>query len=125
MIALISGAWWASKLAGVTAQAAALAVGAAVVVSVVVGGLTWLRHDARMDERAGWETRVAEAKAAAEAEARKRVDASEQVAAAEAAKWLVDFKTAEAARMELETRLAALKERPVCFTADMVGVLNR
>jgi hypothetical protein len=77
MIALLSGAWWAQKLAAPAIQAAGAAIASTVVVGAVVGGLVWLRADARRDVEAAnvrLEARlgVVEAAAAQQAETYRR-----------------------------------------------------
>jgi ABC-type nickel/cobalt efflux system permease component RcnA len=50
--ALLSGAWWLSKLRGVGMQAILTTAATLAAVILVCLGLWWMRHDARLDERA-------------------------------------------------------------------------
>lgn len=124
MIALLSGAWWLQKLSGITAQAIGIAVAVAVAVALVIGGIWWLRHDARMDERATWETRLAQAEAKAEADARERERASEALGKERADEWAAALAASDAARAEAEAKLATRK-RVIAYPKEIVEALNR
>jgi len=117
---LLSGAWWAQKLAGVTAQAIAVAVA----VALVIGGIWWLRHDARMDERASWEARLTTAKLQAVLKARERERQSQAIATQEAGVWQAMLAASEAASAEAEAKLAS-RARVVCYPKEIVRALNK
>lgn len=124
--------WLAQRLGGVTVQAMAIALAAALVVGGVVGGLSWLRHDARRDERAGIDTRVAQARAAAAADALARQIESETKGRDMAAAFAVELEDARAALAEAERKLAAMAGvrltaagRVVCYPREIVGAMNR
>jgi hypothetical protein len=125
MIALLSGAWWAQKLTGVTAKALGAALAVAVAVCLVVGGLWWLRHDARRDERTGWAVRLSHARLQDVTKAAARQRAAEAIGRARNEEYVTALVTSEAARVELEQKLAALKANPVCWPKGLVGDLNR
>jgi hypothetical protein len=121
MLMLLSGAWWAQRLGGVVTQAFALAL----IVALIGGGLMWLRHDARMDERAAWTGRVASARLQAMTAAKVRQDRSEAIGAEAARKREGELADSEAARTRAETLLAKLKGRVVCWPKEIVPDLNR
>jgi hypothetical protein len=122
---LFSGAWWAQRLTGITAQAVTVAVAAAVMVGSIVGGLSWLRHDARSEERAGWVARLANARVQDLARLRVRERQAETIGAEKATEWAAQLSASEATRVELEAKLVALKADPVCWPKGIVGDLNR
>jgi hypothetical protein len=118
---LLSGAWWAQKLTGVTAQALAIAILAA----AVIGSLWWLRHDARMDERAIWSGRLTAARLQQAVELRARERQAEAIAARKADEWAQQLSAAQSAQAEIEATLAAMKRNPVCWPKDLVRSLNK
>ena len=104
---------------GIGAQAIAVAVA----VALVIGGIWWLRYDARMDERRAWETRMANARVADQIKAmfreRKRQDAARK-AADEAARAA---ELAEAAAKEAEAGLPT--KRLIVWPVDVVRAINK
>jgi hypothetical protein len=122
MMALFSLAWWSQRLTGVVTQA----VGVALVVALIVGALWWLRHDARMDERAAWELRLANARVQAAATAALRERRSEAIAAARAAELAAALANATAARQDIAAELSKLRDGdPVIYPKALARALNR
>lgn len=125
MMALLSGAWWAQKLAGVTAQALAVAVMAAVVIGCLVGGLWWLRHDARRDERVAGQVATANARVQAMAAAAVRQRKSEAIAAQRAGDLAMALELERAALEHVEAELTALQDDPIVYPKALARALNR
>ena len=122
---LLSGAWWAQKLTGIIPQALGIAVFLTATIGLVTGGLAWLRHDARMDERNVAAGKIASARLQEVAKLRLRERTSEAIGADQAAKFAVQLAASEGARMTLEVQLAAMKRNPVCWPKALVGDLNK
>lgn len=109
-----------AALSGVLAQA----IGAAVVVSLISGGIWWLRHDARMDERQAWKKAMSDAKAAGEATARKRETAAAKVALDALQQRTAELADSETARREAEAKLAQ-RQRVIAYPKDIIPSLNK
>lgn len=120
MIAALLGPRIAGWVTGIAAQAIAVAVACA----LIVGGLWWLRHDARMDERNAWKKAMSDAKAAGEAAARKRETAAAKVALDELQKRTTELADSETARREAEARLAQ-RQRVIAYPKDIIPSLNK
>ena len=109
-----------AALTGIAAQA----IAGAVVVALVVGGVWWLRHDARMDERALWETRMAHARIAEQAKAASRQRASEDIAAKRRAELELERDQAQAVAADLQSKLST-RGRVIVYPKDIVKALNK
>lgn len=124
MFSLLSLAWLKARigaaLTGVTAQAVAIAL----VVLAAVGGLWWLRHDARMDERHAWQLKMADARVAHQHVLLARERKSAAIAAAASQAWAQELAAAQAATTELQAKLES-RTRTVCYPKDIVKALNR
>ncbi len=121
MMFLLSLIWWKQKLTGVTAQA----VGVVVLVALVVGGIAWLRHDARMDERNSWELRMTKARLA-QAALRAHREKTSLAIGFRAEKALGDELDVLAKQNEeLERKLAERPVRSVCYPKEIIQGLNR
>jgi hypothetical protein len=121
MMAFLSMAWWIQKLSGIAAQA----IYAVVAIAVVIGGLFWIRHDARLDERNSWQLRMANARIQQLALRQKR-ERDAMAIGSRAEKNLVeelDVLTAQNAKLEAE--LLKKPVRPVVWPREMVKELNR
>ncbi len=121
MMALLSGAWWIQRLSGVAAQAVYIVAG----VCVLVLGLFWLRHDARLDERHVWELRMANARIAAGIETRRREREADAIGRRAEKDLTNELDALEAINAKLEAKLAAIPVRTVCYPKEIVRELNR
>jgi hypothetical protein len=118
---LLSVAWWTQRLSGLAAQA----IGVVLVIAVVIGGLAWLRHDARLDERRASETRMANARVQ-QLLLRQRRERDAAAVGARAEKNLLEELDASAALInQLEAKLSTRPSRVVCYPADVARELNR
>lgn len=128
MIAILSWAWWAQKLSGPVVQAVATAIVAGTIITSIVGGLAWLRSDARSDERAQCTLESATAQAAAEKQANERLAAAERVAREKLQERQRMLDEAQVERDALQATLDALpppERNRVCYPKDLVRSLNK
>jgi hypothetical protein len=122
--ALLSGAFWLQKLSGVGVKAIAAAAAVVVATILIVGGVAWLRHDARSDERAQCNAEAANARIRAHAALQARQRRSEQIAAARAEVLARELDVAARRLSELEGALAA-RPRTLCYPKQIIDRLNR
>lgn len=120
-MAFISLAWWVQKLSGIGMQAVAVVLG----VAIFFGAIFWLRHDARMDERAQWQLRMANARIQQAALRQKRERESLAIGMRAEKNLLEELDASSAIISELEGKLAARPARVVCYPKDVVRALNR
>jgi len=118
---LLSTAWWIQRLSGVAAQAIYIVAGAC----VLVLGLFWLRHDARLDERKTWELRMAEAEQLQLLEVRKREREAEAIGRRAEKDLLNELDALTTINDKLEAKLRAIPVRTVCYPKDIIKELNR
>lgn len=126
MMALLSLAWWTQKLSGVAAQAVYIVAG----IAVVVLGLFWLRHDARLDERRAWDLRMANARIANGIATRKRERDSYELGNKAERALGEELDLAAAENEKLLKRIREIPAscngvRPVCYPAAIIKELNR
>ena len=113
-----------SRIIGALTGIAAQAMVGAVVVALVVGGVWWLRHDARTDERALMNLEMANARADDSAKALARQRASEEIAAKRHAELELERDQATAVAAELHTKLST-RGRVIVYPKDIVKALNK
>ena len=126
MIALLSGAWWVQKLTGVVAQAALLVS----VIGALALGLAWLRHDARMEERASWEVKMANARAQELLLRQRREKQSYAIGARAEKDLLQELDPSDSIINGLEKKLAeraacSATGRVICYPANVTKELNK
>jgi hypothetical protein len=128
VLATIAGTWLWQRLTGVGAQALAVSIAATAVVALVAGGLWWLRHDARMDERmardAHWESRLANQRFQALAAQQARQRRSEEIAGQQAQAYATEIEHARSRAVELEQQLAK-RPRTLAYPKDIIPRLNQ
>lgn len=125
---MIALAW--AKVAGWLGGVGAQAIAGAVALALIVGGVWWLRMDARWDERAHWERRQLAARLADQMKLRARKAAQDVVAAKAAEALRNELELARQQVGELEAKLSARPDvkdgkRVVVFPADMIGAINK
>jgi hypothetical protein len=126
----LAGAWAllrhraTAAVTGPFAQAIGIGVGAFVLVLGIGIGVWALRADARKDEAARWEARLANVRAQALALRQARERQSEKVAADARALLVLDLEAARLRLGDLEAALAT-RQRTVCYPKEIVGRLNR
>lgn len=111
-------------LTGIGARAIALAVAATIGATLLGGGIWWMRHDARMDERRAWETKMARAKAAEAATAAENARKASEVAAAERAALESELALAHEAVESIGKQLAGAP-RTIAYPRAIIPELNR
>ncbi len=118
-------------VAGPFAKAIAATAAAAVIVIGIGAGLWWMRHDARMDERAAWEAKLRIARLQALERLQSRQRASEAVGQARAREAAQEQERARARIAELEWLLATRPPQPaggrrtVCYPKEIARKLNQ
>lgn len=117
MTMLLSGAWWAQRLAGAGTMAAIAASVAGVLAVLVATGLWWVRADAAADERGRCVIEQAQAKREADNQVAGRVATSERIAREQREVLAAELAAARKRAAELEDLLAA--PRPVAVAPAM------
>lgn len=110
------------------AQALAVAAVAGTVVTAIAGGIAWLRHDARADERAQCTLEQASARAAAERTLTERLAASERIAReklAERQRMLDEAQVEAAALQAVLNAIPPPEKNRVCYPKDLARSLNK
>lgn len=120
-MALLSLAWWTQKLSGIAVQAMAVVLG----VALLVGGLAWLRHDARADERLQCRMAASLASNKALVLLRRREREATAVGARAEKNLLEELDALTTLNSNLETKLASRPTRVICYPKDVVRELNR
>lgn len=113
-----------SRIAAWFTGVAAQAIAAAVVVGLITGAVVWLRHDARMDERAHWEKRMASARFADQMKAIGRERIRQEVALKNAEEAAKAQAQAESDKQEVSVKLSARK-RVIVYPKEIVEALNK
>jgi hypothetical protein len=124
----VAAAWIMQRVTGIGAQAFAIAAAVALALALLIGGLWWLRDDARRDERtacdAHWEGRLANARAQQFAIGQARQRRSEEIAGQHAQRQAAEMQKAAARLAELERALAK-RPRNGAYHKDLLPLLNR
>lgn len=128
MMQLLSLAWWTSRIAGPAGQALVAAAVAGTIVTSIVGGLAWLRHDARSDERAQCNLEQTRALNKAEATLLERLATSERVAREQLAERQRQLDQSQVEAAALQATLDAMpppEKSRVCYPKALVRSLNK
>lgn len=120
-MALLSLGWWTQKLSGIAMQAVAVVLG----VALLVGGLFWLRHDARLDERNSWQLRMANARIQQLALRQKRERDAMAIGSRAEKNLVEEIDVLTLQNSKLEAELLKKPVRPVVWPRVMVKELNR
>ncbi len=127
-LAGVAAAWLMQRLTGIGAQAFAAAAAVGLALSLLIGGLWWLRDDARKDERtacdAHWEGRLANARIQQFAIGQARQRRSEEIAGQQAQTRAAEFERAGQRLADLERELAK-RPRNGAYHKDLLPLLNR
>lgn len=128
MIALLSLDWWVKTLGGNLAQAAAIVALVTSLATVIGGGITWLRADARSDAVAQCKIDIQTANGEVEKTYRKRLSddaAAARRAIAERQRDLDAQLEENAALRKQVATLTPQQLQAVCYPKDLVRSLNR
>lgn len=121
MMALLSLAWWTQRLSGVAMQAMAVVA----IVAAIIGGLTWLRHDAVLQERSAATARMEKARSAQLLVLRRRERDATEVGKRAESYLLRELEALTALNGDLEVKLASRPSRVVCYPKEVARALNR
>lgn len=128
MIPILSLDWWVKTLGGSLGQAAAIVALVTSLATVVGGGITWLRADARSDAQAQCKLDIRTANSEVEAMYRKRMLESQQLArkALEERQRDLDAQLEENAALRSQVATLTPQQRQaVCYPKDLVRSLNK